>query len=229
MAHKVVSIDNLYKDLGYIIHLTVVTDFMLKTLPLKEGMMVLEAGSGSGKLGISYAARGCRVHMIDVDIDAIEYGRRLRTAYMSIAGMLKHPHADFAVFNQVDLFSRHYADDVFDLVFNEGVVQHFPEDPERQQAIDSMVRVCKPGGNVCIIGNNGSLAYEQKLDREVEFTYEGMPPKRRCFTLHEMAERLERAGLVDIQVGPVQEEAMKYGDFMYGDNSILIAGWGRKP
>ena len=207
------ALPNLFKDLEYIIYGTEVHALLWKILPPGEGVMVLEPGCGSGKFGLNYALGGSEVIMLDIDPQVIEYTRRLRGALNALVG--------FPLATQIKVGSIHrmkFADNSFDVVFNEGVPQHWPDEDRRQGSIDQMVRVSRDW--VVIIGNNGLREEEQKADQEFSFTYLGMPPKRKCFTPDELSMRLKKAGLKKIQVEPVTPGKP--------EDSYLIAGWGRK-
>ena len=79
----------------------------------------------------------------------------------------------------------------------------------------------KPGGVVVIVGNNGHNRREQETDRTFKFTYEGMPPTRKCFTREELEERMTRAGLTEVQVVPL-------GSPLWTE-ATLLGAYGRKP
>jgi ubiquinone/menaquinone biosynthesis C-methylase UbiE len=112
-----------------------------------------------------------------------------------------------------------WPDDMFDLVFNEGIPQHWTEDEKRQKCINEMMRVTKPGGTVIIIGNNGLNPEEQKIDQSFQFKYEGMPPTRKCFTPEELKSRMAVAGLLDVKVAILGPHL---------NTATLIGGYGRK-
>ena len=207
------SLQNLMRDLEYTVLGTEAHNFLFRIFPPVEGVLVLEPGCGSGKFGLAYALNGCEVIMLDVDPQVIEYARRLRGALNSLVGS---PLA-----TQIKKGSIHrmsFADDHFDLVFNEGVSQHWTDENRRQGSIDEMARVCK--NIVVVMGNNGTNPREVEEDKTVKFGYMGMPPERKCFTPDELEMRLKKAGLRNIQVEPVTPGRL--------EESYLLAGWGRK-
>ena len=206
------SIQNLFQDLEYTIFGTEAHARLHELFPPHEGAMVLEPGCGCGKLGLSYAMGGCEAILLDVDPEVAAYARRLRGALNSLIG---HPlPVQIRIGN---ILRMHFKDESFDLVFNEGVPQHW-SDGQRQESINQMVRVAK--GMIIIIGNNGANPHEAEEDGTRRFTYMGMPPVRKCFTPDELESSLKRAGLKGIQVGPVTPGRI--------EDSILLIGWGRK-
>jgi len=58
------------------------------------------------------------------------------------------------------------------------------------------------------------------VDKSFDFTYEGMPPRRKCFTPDELEMRLKKAGLKGIKV-----EGITPGRI---EDSYLIGGYGYK-
>jgi len=206
------SLQNLFRDLEYIIFGTEVHSFLFRICPPKEGMLILEPGCGSGKFSLSYALAGCEVIMIDIDSEMVTYARRLRGALNSLVG------SPLPVQIRVGNIHRmHFADNSFDLVFNEGVPHHWPDEKRRQGSIDQMSRVSKD--MVIVIGNNGANPQQAHKAGVEEFGYKGMPSKTHFFTPEELETRLKKAGLKQVQVEPIS------GSF---EESMLIAGYGRK-
>ncbi len=207
------SIQNLFRDLEYTIFGTEVHQFLFRIAPLGEGALVLEPGCGCGKFGLAYALRGCEVILLDIDHEVVNYARRIRGALNSLLG--------FPLPVQIkvgNIHRMHFAGNSFDVVFNEGVPQHWPDEEKRQGSIDQMVRVSRD--YVIVIGNNGLREEEQEADRSFDFTYKGMPPRRKCFTPDELETRLKKAGLKKVNV-----EGISPGKI---EDSILIGGYGRK-
>lgn len=207
------SLDHLFQDLGLTILGSIPSRFLLNLFPPEEGKLILEPGCGCGKFGLAYAMMGCEVILLDLDYEAVQYTRRIRGALNSLLG--------FPVPAQIrvgNIHRIHFADNTFDLVFNEGVSQHWTDEEKRQGSIDQMVRVSRD--MVVIMGNNGLREEEQEADRNFDFEYKGMPPRRKCFTPDELEMRLKKAGLKKVNVEGVDPGRI--------ESSYLIAGYGRK-
>jgi len=101
-----------------------------------------------------------------------------------------------------DGFHIPFKSDSFDLVWNAGVLEHF-SDP--QPMLKEMIRVCKPGGLVCIIVPYifDVLAYLRVYGEE------------KIFTKKKLKELLNDLDEVGIKV-------------LYTCGGMLISGWGRK-
>jgi len=210
---KSFKLKDLLQDLGYIVFGTEVHSFLFRICSPKEGMLTLEPGCGSGKFSLSYALAGCETVMLDIDSEVLEYARRLRGALNSLLGSPLP-----TVIRTGNIHRLHYADDTFDLVFNEGVPHHWIDEEKRQGSINQMARVSK--GYVIVIGNNGANPHEVEKYKDVEFTYKGMGPHARFFTPEELEMRLKKAGLKNVNVEPVTPGRI--------EDSILIGGWGSK-
>jgi len=103
---------------------------MEKWFPLESGMIVLEPGSGTGSLSVFVAQRwDVRVMCLDFISDSLEIARR-KFLDMGVTG-------DFI---QADIRYMPFKENTIDLVFNEGVIEHFRM-PERQNVVDEMSRV----------------------------------------------------------------------------------------
>ena len=207
------SLANLVRDLDYAVNGTFVHQALFHICPPRAGLTVLEPGCGSGKFGLSYALRGCaKVTMFDIDPSVVDYARRLMAALEALrAGPVP------AEINTGDIFKMPYDTGLFDLVMNEGIPQHWPDEERRQMCINEMARVSR--SIVAIIGNNGVNPREQEIDRTFQFGYVGMPQTRKCFTPEELLERMKRAGLFDLKAQALD------GNW---ENARLFMAWGVK-
>ncbi|UCG68441.1 MAG: class I SAM-dependent methyltransferase [Thermoplasmata archaeon] len=101
-----------------------------------------------------------------------------------------------------DGFHIPFKSDSFDLVWNAGVLEHFP-DP--QPMIREMIRVCRPGGTVCII-----VPYIFDI-----LAYLKVAGEENIFTKKKLKNELKELDDVGIKV-------------LYTCAGMLISGWGRK-
>jgi ubiquinone/menaquinone biosynthesis C-methylase UbiE len=105
---------------------------------------ILETSCGTGRFSCLAAIDLPESVVIGTDIskNAIRIAKRIR----SFLG------ADNVVYHLSDMFSLPYADGCFDVVFNEGGIEHFPlsERPNYEDAIHELIRVTRPGGKVIV-------------------------------------------------------------------------------
>jgi len=102
---------------------------------------VLEAGCGTGRFCYLLAADRPEAKIVGLDSSARAVARARE--------MFALPNLSFI---QGDLFRLPYEDGTWDVVFNEGVIEHFPVEHERSYvaAVREMARVAKPGGQVIV-------------------------------------------------------------------------------
>jgi ubiquinone/menaquinone biosynthesis C-methylase UbiE len=96
-----------------------------------EGMSVLEVGAGTGRDGIELAALGAEVVSLDYSMPSLEM----------IGAQVGH--GERVTLCCGDAFSLPFEEDTFDIVFHQGLLEHFrnPDD-----LIAENRRVLKPGG-----------------------------------------------------------------------------------
>lgn len=116
---------------------------------LKPGSRVLEAGCASGKFSVCFAMLGCTVTALDFSPTMLENAAQLRQAVELQTGPLD------IQFIHGDLEHLDLEPDQFDLVFNEGVVEHWLDHAERRAVLSNMARVTKRGAVVAAIVPNG--------------------------------------------------------------------------
>lgn len=211
MPGKPLNLENLAKDLDYLRNGIIVHDYLKFVCEPTPGLQVLETGCGSGKLGLWYALRGARVVLIDIDKDVLKYTDTL----MNMAGA-----SASIICGSVHKLSKMLTGYEFDFVFSEGTTHQWPSsDWRRQSSINQMVKMCRIGGKVCVIGSNGACKDMVEYAEKVDHTYMGMPKKQEPLMPSELALRLKKAGLANINVQPVGGR---------WDNSMLLCGWGEK-
>ena len=99
-----------------------------------EGLRILEAGSGMGRFTEVLARSGARVCTFDYSA-AVDVNLRNNSA------------AENVCFAQADIYSPPYQQGSFDKVLCVGVLQHCPSP---KQALTSLVRFLKPGGEIVV-------------------------------------------------------------------------------
>lgn len=109
---------------------------------------LLDVGAGSGWMAIMAAQSGYEVVSIDPDEEGlIRAKNRARQVLKSDAGRIRFLHADAS--------QMPFDDNGFDVVLSFDVVHHFA-DCVCPAAMDEMIRVCKPGGELLIADLNGN-------------------------------------------------------------------------
>ncbi len=122
------EIDDVYDNGGRILA-------QVTALPL-EGRRVLEVGAGSGRDSLEIARRGARVYLLDYVMSAFDVIRPLAasagTHVFCVCGDALHPP---------------FRDGAFDLVFHQGLMEHF-RDPRPLLAAN--FQLTAPGGH-CLV------------------------------------------------------------------------------
>ena len=172
------------------------------------GKDVLEVGCGSGFAVQLFAEAGARVTAVDLTPWAVETTRSRLAAFGLDADV-----------DEADAERLPFASDSFDLVFSWGVIHHTTS---MDTALSELVRVCRPGGRVVVmVYHRRSLFYVfyrafarfLPLARRLGFHFEGARAGERegliarHFTRPELAEKLRRAGLVDVRIGAYGQDA----------------------
>lgn len=163
---------------------------ILQYAKLAPGSLILEPGCGSGKFGISLASLGHRTIALDY-VASVLHGiqateRRLRGQWSG----------RFSAYCQGSIEHLPFREEAFDLVLNEGVVEHWLEDEDRLAVLQEMVRVTKAGGVMAVLVPNGVHPLIHKWEKQLE-GLQKTPPM-----IYYGADRLRRelieAGLQDV-------------------------------
>jgi len=137
---------------------------------LRRRLDVIETGCGSGKWSATFALLNCNVTALDNNKKIL---KRVHSNFPNIkiryvlADLLKLPY---------DLYGK------FDLVFSEGVLEHFIPYETRQLVLHNMYMLCKPEGYIAVYVPGRS-------EEEDEHFYENK---------EELSEELFTAGFINI-------------------------------
>jgi len=110
----------------------------------RKDKIILEAGCGTGRLCCLLAK-----NFPDSKVTGIDVSPNSRKIANSLKEYLKILNVSFEIEN---LFQISYPNDYFDVVFNEGVIEHysFNNKPNYIDAAREMIRVTKKGGKIII-------------------------------------------------------------------------------
>ncbi len=107
----------------------------------QDARRLVETGSGSGKNLIAWASAHPGTELVGIDVSE----QAISTAGKGAkARDIKNVH-----FIKGDIRDEPFADGQFDVVFSEGVIEHF-DTRDMRQIISETVRITKPGGSVVI-------------------------------------------------------------------------------
>ncbi len=125
------DVEEVYSNAGRVLeHLSRVTEL--------DGKLVLEIGAGSGRDSFPLAERGARVVQLDYAINSLRLLKRISESDGIPVRILGG-----------DTFALPFPDGTFDVVFHQGLLEHFRPDVA-QKLVKENVRVLKPGGLLLI-------------------------------------------------------------------------------
>ena len=160
----------------------------LISLPTKYKIRIAEIGCGSGMRSLALAKefkinKNIEITLLDASRSSIALAKKIAKqnkvkAHFVIADALKIP------------FKSNY----FDIVWNEGVNEHF-SGTERQQIFNEMVRICKKGGQVVVIVPNAFNPFYRFAKAGLTLMGRWIYGFEDPFTFMELKRRLEKAGI----------------------------------
>jgi 2-polyprenyl-3-methyl-5-hydroxy-6-metoxy-1,4-benzoquinol methylase len=117
-------------------------------IPDPNILSVCEVGCGTGRISLRLAREGAFVSAIDVVPEAVTMTKNLFASNQQQVQV-----------KEGSIFSIPFDDEVFDVTWNAGVLEHFSVE-ERRLALAEMARVTKPKGRVITLNpNSRSLTY----------------------------------------------------------------------
>ena len=195
------------RDIAQRIHPQEIADFICNTAPwaqsqqffrqlrdaagLRREHHLLDAGCASGQLGFAAAVYGgCHVTLMDYSQEALRFAQAVERELRKRGKQLK------VAFMQDNLESLSIVDE-FDIVANEGVLEHWLSWEERLHVLNQMVKITKPGGTVVIwVPNVHNSLYQQWIKTNIEVP-------ERAFSMEELRKLFISVGLEAVRVLPV--------------------------
>ena len=159
---------------------------------LRPGCSLLDAGCATGQLGLAAAIYGkARVTLLDYSQEALNFAQR-------VAEELRLRGKEFsAAFVRGNLEALTLQEQ-FDIVCNEGVLEHWFTFEERLHILKEMIKVTKPGGVVILwVPNINNPLYRRWIRTHVEVP-------ERAFSIDELRSLFTIAGLDEVKVFPVR-------------------------
>jgi len=169
------------KNLFYVESLNI--EFLVRNcIRLNKGISCLEAGCGTAILSLIFASSGGYVIGLDVSKNALRIAKKIYAE----KGYSSSIHTVLG-----DIRRMPFRSNFFDVVWNQGVVEHF-KGKDRQHVIDEMARVAIRGG-IIAIGVPCLLNFWHALWRLFRRQNLGLEIP---YTPFELDERLRNAGLL---------------------------------
>jgi 2-polyprenyl-3-methyl-5-hydroxy-6-metoxy-1,4-benzoquinol methylase len=109
----------------------------------RKAKKIIEVGSGSGLLSVALAKLGATCTLLDISALSLKNA----VANFVDAGLLQPTYYD------EDALSSSVPSEMFDVVWNAGVLEHFFDDGKEKLSLE-MLRMAKPGGMVIIMVPN---------------------------------------------------------------------------
>lgn len=150
---------------------------------IAEGERILEVGCGTGNI-LTYLSqtKECLGYGIDID----------RTSIEKVLELAQHRKTSVNV-QIASGFCLPYKDNSLDVVYSEGVIEHFPRD-KMNQMIAEHTRVCKSGGKV-IISTPNKYHMVHTLRKKIKGTRFRYYPED-SLSYRELSMMMEKTGLL---------------------------------
>ena len=127
---------NLIEKINEVYFSRVFEHYFKKYTPQLFNLKILEAACGSGLMSSRLATQGAETQLLDLSANALKVAtENYRKTGQEFRG------------RQADILKMPYNDNTFDVVWNQGVLEHF-NNPE--MVVEEMLRVTKKGGVVIL-------------------------------------------------------------------------------
>lgn len=135
-----------------------ILDFLLEKCAPVQGKTILEAGSGSGRISYHLAKLGAEVTLLDFSESALHQSQ-----------IYFQQHNVNGKFIKASIEEMPFPDETFDVVWNAGVLEHYPFSSQLKQ-IKEMARVLKPQGLLIVLAPNAACIFYRVAKWVLEVT-----------------------------------------------------------
>tara|TARA_Y100001936_G_scaffold221712_1_gene236970 strand:+ start:2149 stop:2835 length:687 start_codon:yes stop_codon:yes gene_type:complete len=165
---------------------------ILSAAKIKSGK-IFEPGSGGGMACAKFAQKGFEIISMDLSGNALKKGKQL-FKFLSLDGK----------FTMGDLFHMPIKDEQFDVVFNQGVMEHFRlAKMDASLGVNEMIRVLKKNGTLVILvpAYFSPLFFVYRFFKFFNLLEKHWPYTDQDFLhKHELYEMMQKAGCKNITV-----------------------------
>lgn len=165
---------------------------LLRVTDLRE-KKVLEIGAGTGRDSLNLARFGAKIYQLDYAYNALKIMRQVASEQGVQVNLIGG-----------DAFNLPFHDNSFDIVFHQGLLEHFRE-PAATNLLKENIRIIKPGGILLVDVPQRYHIYT--ILKHILITFNAwFAGWEREFSIHELEKKLESLGLQKIR---------SYGEWMY--------------
>jgi ubiquinone/menaquinone biosynthesis C-methylase UbiE len=160
-------------------------------MPKNKRLNILEVGCGSGIRTLAllrdFKKYPLNAVLIDVSLNALLFAKKN-------AKENKIKEVDFIL---ADGFRLPFLEETFDIVWNEGVNEHF-QGKRRQKIFREMMRVCRKGGQVIVIVPN-ALNLPYRLTKKIlEMSGRWIYGFEKPYTIFELKDKMRNVGITPL-------------------------------
>ena len=159
---------------------------------IQAGSKVLEVGCGGGKWLVPLAYKGCCVTGLDCSKEVLQRAESyIKRAEKEVGRKLNIELIELDICNLCEK-----KEELFDVVFSTGVMEHFLPDSERESSYRNQIKLIKRNGRLCLTVPNGS--HWQRYQKETKLPGYNVPEID--YTEEQIRKELESLGFVNIQI-----------------------------
>lgn len=178
-----------------------------------DNLKILDAGCATGLPDFYLERGGAEIYLLDYSNEVLKNTQE----YQFELGA-KNVHYTLG-----NIKSIPFKDDYFDVVWSEGVIEHF-EDGVRNKIINEMIRVTKPGGFIILMAPNlftpHALGIKQ-MRRILDKFPQDKWGKERAYSPKQLGKLLNDLGLKDINIGSCNLPRTVFDDFLISYHNSL--------
>jgi 2-polyprenyl-3-methyl-5-hydroxy-6-metoxy-1,4-benzoquinol methylase len=171
-----------------------------------QNKQILEAGSGTGLVGCLLASYGANVILLDYSLEEIKkYKKHVKA--LKITGI---------EWVRGDIFHIPFISNNFDVVWNEGVIEHF-RNPER--VLSEMIEVAKKQGCVLVMAPNKLTLHTiffRPLKRRLGIFYQDIWGTESSYSPNNLGNMLLAIGLKQVKISANNLSRNFIDDFLLG-------------
>jgi ubiquinone/menaquinone biosynthesis C-methylase UbiE len=158
-----------------------------------QGKKILEIGAGTGRDSFPFVQRGASVYQLDYSPNSLKIMKQIAETEKMETTIVGG-----------DSFSLPFRDGTFDIVFHQGLLEHFRKD-KADAMLKENIRVLKPGGLLCVDVPQRWHLYTvmKRILIAVDQWFAGW---ERSFSVPELKREMEKFGLQTVRI---------YGEWMY--------------